>query len=153
MISRSENRSAAGFTLIELIVVIAIMGLMMVLVSVGSRPVSPATHARAAAQAIASSLRRARAEALTENRSIDFTIDISQRRYHWGSAPEGMLPSDLTLALMTSRDELVSGSVGKVRFDPDGSSSGGRVSVNGGGKIWRVGIDWLSGRASIVAPS
>jgi general secretion pathway protein H len=153
MISRSDNHSETGFTLIEMIVVIAILGLMMVLVTVGARSVSPATHARAAAQAIADGLRSARAEALTANRAVEFTIDIARRRYQSGAAPEQMLPNDLTLSLLTSRGELVSGSVAGIRFNPDGSSSGGRVTVNGGGKVWMVGIDWLSGRVSIAAPS
>jgi len=148
MTSRSET--AAGFTLIEMIVVIAILGLMMVLVSVNGTPVSPATHARAAAEAISGALRTARSEAVTDNRGVEVTIDLTRRSYRLGAAPAVTLPGDLRLALLTSTDQQVSDSVGRIRFNPDGSSSGGRVSVEGGNRTWWVGIDWLSGRVSIV---
>ena len=42
----------AGFTLVELLVVIAILGLTLALIGVAAKPVSPATHARGAAQEI-----------------------------------------------------------------------------------------------------
>jgi len=150
MTSRSDTGRAAGFTLIEMIVVIAVLGLMMVLVTVKGTPVSPGTQARAAAQAISGALRSARGAAVATNRSVAFTLDLAARSYQWGATPAEILPGDLRLALLTSRDELVAGNIGRVRFNPDGSSSGGRVSVTGGDQTWWIGIDWLSGRVSIV---
>lgn len=148
MILRSET--AAGFTLIEMIVVIAILGLVMVLVIIHGTPVSPATHARAAAESLADALRTARSEAVMSNRSVDVTIDLSHGSYRRGALPVENLPNDLSLALLTSRDELVSDTIGHIRFNRDGSSSGGRITVAGQNRIWWVGIDWLSGRVSIV---
>jgi general secretion pathway protein H len=139
-----------GFTLIELLVVIAILGLMAALVTIQGRPVSPATHARAAAQAIAGALRAARGEAIRTNRSVSFQLDVANRSYRWGRNPLETLPGDLGLELLTSRDQVGTSRVGQIRFDPDGGSSGGRVSVMGGGRLWWVGVDWLSGRVSVV---
>ena len=150
MISRSDSDRAAGFTLIEMIMVIAVLGLMVVLVTAQGTPVSPAVHARAGAQAISGALRSARGEAVNGNRDVTFTLDLAKNAYRWGDAPPHSLTGDLRLALLTSQDELVSGAVGRIRFHPDGSSSGGRVSVAGGDQIWWIGIDWLSGRVSIV---
>ena len=148
MTLRSET--AAGFTLIEMIVVMAILGLMMVLVTVSGTPVSPATHARAAAEGISGALRTARSEAVRGNSSVEVTFDLARRSYRRGAAPAVPLPGDLRLSLLTSTDQLVSGAVGHIRFNPDGSSSGGRVTIEGGNRVWWVGIDWLSGRVSIV---
>jgi general secretion pathway protein H len=147
---RSESGSAAGFTLIEMIMVIAILGLMIVLVTVSGTPVSPAVHARAGAEILAGALRAARSEAVTANRSVAVTLDLARRSYQWGRSPAKILPGDLSLSLLTSTDELVSGNTGRIRFNPDGSSSGGRVSIAGGNRMWWVGIDWLSGRVSIA---
>lgn len=150
MTSRSDIIRNAGFTLIEMMVVIAIMGLMLVLVTVGGAPVSPAIHARISAEAISAALRAARSEAVMRNRSIEFTFDLARRYYRWGNAGADVLPGDLSLAILASADDATTQSVGHVRFNPDGSSSGGRVAVSGGGRTWWVGVDWLSGRVSVV---
>ena len=147
MTSRSEPQS--GFTLVELIVVLTILGLMTALIVMNGARVSPAVHARAAAEAISGALRSARSEAVMSNRSVAFTLDLAGRSYQWGQAPRQVLSDDLRLALLTSRELLAAtGNAGVIRFDPDGGSSGGRVTIEGGGVIWWVGIDWLSGRVS-----
>jgi general secretion pathway protein H len=145
--------AASGFTLIELLVVIAILAVMLGLIGVGLRPVSSATHARSAAQEISGALRTARSSAVTANRSVAMTIDLSPPAYQWGTQPTRQLPTDIRLALLTGRDQVVSDSKGIIRFDPDGGSSGGRVSILGGGQLWMVGVDWLSGRVSVVHAS
>ena len=154
MISRSDvgraPRAAAGFTLIEMIVVLTILGLMMTLFVGNIRTVSPATHARAAAEAISGALRATRSEALMTNRSVAFSLDLVSRGYQWGQGPPHFLPDDLSLSLLTSQDQLVSEAVGRIRFDPDGGSSGGRVSIAGGNRVWWVGVDWLTGRVSMA---
>ena len=142
--------AAAGFTLIEMTVVIAVLGLMEALITIHGMPVSPATRARAAAQGISGALRSARGEALMTNRSVSFTLDVANHSYRWGQHPRQALPADLRLELLTSRDEVVAGAVGQIRFDPDGGSSGGRVSIEGGDHLWMVGVDWLSGRVSVA---
>jgi general secretion pathway protein H len=139
-----------GFTLVELLVVIAILGVMLSLVGMGVRPVSPATHARGAAQEISAALRQARSTALMRNRSVSFTLDLAGPAYQWGNEASHALPRDLKLALMTGRDQVVSENKGRIRFDPDGGSTGGRVSIDGGGQLWQVGVDWMSGRVSVV---
>jgi general secretion pathway protein H len=39
---------------------------------------------------------------------------------------------------------------GDIRFNPDGSSTGGRISVADGARSIAVGVDWLSGRVSVA---
>ena len=151
MIWRSEtNRGEAGFTLIEMIVVIAIMSLALVLIGVRGAPVSPTTHARAAAEEIAGTLRRARSEALVQNAEVPFTLSLSPAAFAVGKGARQTLPADVRLALFTHQDEVVSGAEGRIRFFPDGSSSGGRISLSGGERVWWVRIDWLSGRVTLA---
>ena len=140
----------AGFTLVELLVVIAILGVMLALIGISAKPVSPATHAHSAAQEISGALRAARSAALMSNRSVAFTFDLAPPGYQWGTQSHRALPADIKLALMTGQDQVVSQSRGRIRFDPDGASSGGRVSIQGGGQLWMVGVDWLSGRVSVM---
>jgi len=144
------GRRDLGFTLVELLVVIAILGVMLALVGISAKPISPATHAHSAAQEISGALRAARSAALMSNRSVAFTLDLAPAGYQWGNGSHHALPVDIKLALMTGQDQVVSANRGRIRFDPDGASSGGRVSIQGGGQLWMVGVDWLSGRVSVV---
>jgi len=149
MISRSDITRESGFTLIELIVVLAILGLMTMFLTANGRQVSPAVEGRAAAQAISGALRQARSEAIAGNASVWFNLDLAGRSYQWGRNPPRALPGSLSFSLLTSQDQVASESAGRIRFDPDGGSSGGRISIAGGGRAWWVGIDWLSGRISL----
>src|SRR5262245_57027955 len=141
MISRSEiaMRGEAGFTLIEMIVVLAIVALMMILVMTNQARVSPAVHARAAAQTVSAVLREARSEALMLDRSVPVAFDVVNRTYQSGNSPRNTLPDDLRLSLLVGNDQADPGR-GTIRFDPDGSSSGGRVSIEGGNQTWLVGV-------------
>jgi general secretion pathway protein H len=150
MTSPSDNGPSAGFTLIEMIIVIAILGLLIMLVMVRGTPASPALHARAGAQAIAGGLRAARSEAVLDDIGVEVTFDLARRTYRWSHRSVEALPSDIDLALLTNDQEAISGAVGRIRFHPDGSSSGGRLSVRGGGRTWWVGVDWLTGQVSLV---
>ena len=40
--------------------------------------------------------------------------------------------------------------VGAIRFYPDGSSTGGRITVASGERKYLVDVDWLTGRVSIA---
>ena len=140
----------AGFTLIELVVVMAIMGVMIAMVTLRGAPTSPATHARASARALSGALRAARSEAIMTNSSVAITIDTNKGLYQWGKRPVESLPPDIRVALMTGRDQQSGDGVGQFRFDPDGGSSGGRVAVTGGDRTYWVGIDWLTGRVSLA---
>jgi general secretion pathway protein H len=152
MISRSETFASAesGFTLFEMMVVLTIVALMTVLIIAGQNRVSPSVHARAAAQALSGALREARSEAMMQDRSVSFTLDVSNRTYRWGNSPRQALSDDLRLSLLIGDDQLRPGEGASIRFDPDGSSSGGRISIDGDNQIWIVGVDWLSGRVTIA---
>ena len=147
MTSRSDT--AAGFTLIELVIVIAVIGLALSLVSLRSNPVGPATHARAVAQELSGALRAARGEAIATNRAVAFVLDLSRRSYSWGRSAPKDLPRDVGMALMTTQEQ-ASAAGGQIRFYPDGSSSGGRVTIDVAGSVWWVGVDWISGRVLVV---
>jgi general secretion pathway protein H len=95
-------------------------------------------------------MRSARSEAILTNRSVAFSVDSAGRRYWWGNRTPQLLSADLNLALMTTKAQMASDTQGQVRFDPDGGSTGGRVAIAGGDHTWWVGVDWLSGRVSVV---
>ena len=140
----------AGFTLIELLVVLAILGFALVLIVGYKPPWSRTLGLRGAAAEVASGLRAARSEAILRNRPIDFAIDLTGHRFQAGSAEARQLPPQLGLALLTVAGERYNGHTGAIRFQPDGSSSGGRIALADGGHTIALGVDWLTGRVSVA---
>ncbi|HYU11927.1 MAG TPA: GspH/FimT family pseudopilin [Stellaceae bacterium] len=140
----------AGFTLLELIVTLSILGLALALIVGFKPPWSGGLGLRGTAAELASGLRLARSEAILRNQSVAFELDLAGHRYRVGSGTVRQLPRQLKLALLTITGEQRDVAQGDIRFNPDGSSTGGRISVADGVRSIAVGVDWLSGRVSVA---
>ena len=62
------------------------------------------------------------------------------------------LPEGVELQLTTAASEVVEENVGRIRFFPDGGSTGGRVDLNVNGREYIVNVAWLTGEASLELP-
>jgi general secretion pathway protein H len=142
-----------GFTLLEMIIVLAVAGMMIALAVATGNPISPGTRASMAAREISGALRAARLEAITADRAVTVTFDLAGHRYQIGASEWRPIASEIVLGLLTTRGEVVSKTSGRVRFMSDGSSTGGRLTLSGGGRTFWVGIDWISGRVAQREPS
>ncbi|PIV82132.1 type II secretion system protein GspH, partial [bacterium CG17_big_fil_post_rev_8_21_14_2_50_64_8] len=60
------------------------------------------------------------------------------------------LPEKIEVALFTAQSELMDAKTGAIRFYPDGSSTGGRVTLSRGERKYRVDVDWMTGRVKIL---
>ncbi len=147
---RRCGAGTSGFTLIEIFVVLAILGLALALVVGYGSPAGRGLDLRGSAAALASGLRLARSEAILHNRAVTFDLDLAGRRYRSGSGPVHQLPASLAIELLTITGERRNADTGSIRFNPDGSSSGGRISLADGGRKIMVGVEWLTGRVSIA---
>jgi general secretion pathway protein H len=139
-----------GFTLIELLVSLAILGLALTLIAGYKPPWSRGLGLQATAGELAASLRLARSEAILSNRPVLFDLDLIGHRYRIGTETARRLPADLSLELLTISGEALNGREGDIRFNPDGSSTGGRISLADGRRRIGVGVDWLTGRVSVA---
>lgn len=140
-----------GFTLLEILVVLVIGVLLVALVPPLLSGMSGATELRGAARQLAAGLRNARNEAVTRQREAILTLDLAQRRFAVSGDPrEITLPDGLALKLYTARSELLDAATGNIRFFPDGSSTGGAITVSGPKLAYRVNVDWLTGAIAIV---
>ncbi|HLZ67811.1 MAG TPA: GspH/FimT family pseudopilin [Aliidongia sp.] len=150
MIWRSSiARSERGFTLIEMIVVLAILSLVLVMVAARGPLGLHTLTARAAANELASGFRQARARAVADNRPVAVSIDLAAHNWRIGADRPTALPRDLNIAVLTVAGQTVGGTTADIRFLPDGSSTGGRVELKDGRRRMRIGIDWLNGRVSV----
>ena len=140
-----------GFTLVELLVVLAIAGLMMAVAPPLISSVMPGVELKAAARRTAGALRLTREIAIADGRDAAWVIDIDSKRYRIdGDRRGGSLPAGLEVELVAAEDEMQSDSVGAIRFFPDGSSTGGRVILKRGDGGYQVGVNWLTGRILIA---
>ncbi|TVQ86573.1 MAG: type II secretion system protein GspH [Chromatiaceae bacterium] len=140
-----------GFTLVELLVVLAIAGLMLALTPPLIGAALPGVELKGAARRTAAALRLTREIAIAEGRSAAWVLDLTGRRYHLdGDTRGGRLPAGIELQLTAAEAELQSETLGGIRFFPDGSSTGGRVVLQRAGRGYQVGVNWLTGRVLIA---
>lgn len=147
-------RASHGFTLIELMVVLAIAGLLVAVVPPSFDRLRQSSQYRATVKTVMHEMKQARSLALQDGRAVRFEVDLGRRTFGiQGGAPH-LLPADLELRATTAESETVSGVAG-ISFLPQGGATGGNVDVlrpDGSGA--RLGVDWLSGqiRVSAVSP-
>lgn len=144
------RRPSDGFTLIELLATLAILGFALVLVAGYKAPWSSALGLEGTAADLASGLRLARSEAIASNRPVAFALDLAGHRYRVGDGAPRRLPADLSIELLTITGEQRAATAGDIRFNPDGSSTGGRIALVDGRRRVAVGVDWLTGRVTIA---
>lgn len=139
-----------GFTLIELIVTLAVVALVFTLVVPRLRQAPDLSDLRAAARDVAAVLRMARSEAISAGRPTDFLADTASGTYaiDRGSGPVGSIPQGARLTLLTA-PELAAGPSGAIRFYPDGSASGGGLALMQGSLRYEVLVNWMSGAVTI----
>ncbi len=126
----------SGFTLLEMLVVIAVLGLAATVVLTSVPPRSVRAEVRAGAAALAGGLRTARGRAIATDRPVAVVLDPASRMFRVGAGPVTRLPDRLAMA--ATRPAIV--------FAPDGSSSGGRIELASGGIHVQLDVSWLTGR-------
>ena len=143
-------RAARGFTLLEvlMVLVIAAAGFALV-VRFTSAGVSGA-ELKSAARTVAAGLRAARGTAIATQESAAMLLDLDRRTIEvTGAAKPRALSDRLELKLYTAQSEVRDDRHGAIRFYPDGSSTGGRVTPSAGERKLLVDVDWLTRRVSI----
>jgi len=142
--------AARGFTLIEMLLVLTLAASLMVLVVPNFGPLLARAQLYSATRDVASALRHVQGLALIRGHSTEFELAVDE---HWyrvtGRKKAYPLPAGIGLGLYTAETETLDAGLGRIRFFPDGSSTGGKVTLRSDTAKREVSVNWLTGEVLI----
>lgn len=143
-VRRRDARGEAGFSLLELLVALSIVALALVIAVPNIRQASGSNSLRLLSHRVASELQLARSKAILERRPVAFVADARTGAFgvEVGSI---VLPPETVLAIAGSLLRPAGPHASRIVFFPDGSSSGGRVTLGNLKSLSMINVDWLTG--------
>lgn len=107
---------------------------------------------KGAARDIASGLRFARGQALTTQKDTQLSIDLEENTYTVsGQDKTYHLSNDIEITLAVAQNEASGDGEGSIRYFADGSSSGGRITLELNDLKQTVDVNWLTGQIELNA--
>lgn len=140
---QASVRGERGFTLLEILVVLAIAGLITAVALPRFGGTLDGLRARSASREVAALLRAARLDAIKERTVVVVAADpaTQELRTEVGGRERVLkIEPPLRLVLFTEP---------RIRFSPRGGADAARVAVSGGGRAFEVAVHPLTGRVSI----
>jgi general secretion pathway protein H len=137
-----------GFTLIELVAVIVLIGIALTVVSMSFGKSMSSAKVQAASRDLVAALRYTRGQAIVTGKQAALDLDIANNTYQAPRKAMVKLPKDMHMVLLTAESEQTGATSGRIRFFADGASTGGHISVLMGQREWRINVSWLTGEVT-----
>ena len=141
---------ARGFTLLEMLAVILLIGIAAAAVSISVTQGLASARINAASSELAGALRATRAQAIVRGHEEHFDVDTRADTYRNVKQQDVRLPKGLRLSITSAKEDQPNDHTGRIRFFPDGSSTGGRITLQSGKRQWHVNVSWLTGEVRVV---
>ncbi|WMJ67780.1 GspH/FimT family pseudopilin [Stenotrophomonas sp. 24(2023)] len=142
---RLPGRRVAGLTLLEMLLVIALLAAVGLVTAAGLSRGLGGMQLRSSGKDIANQLRMVRAQAIARGEAQRFVIET--QRHHWQGIDgrQGNIPPRLQVSFEGAAQLAAAPGQGVIEFHPDGGSSGGRIQLQQGDAQWRIDVGWLTG--------
>ncbi|NMG70952.1 GspH/FimT family pseudopilin [Parazoarcus communis] len=136
-----------GFTLIELVVAIAIAALLVGAIATNYARLQQAMEYRSVVREVLAGMRTARNEAQRSGRPVSFVVDLEQRSYGVSDHGFGRFPDSVDVRVTVASTEAFQRGRSAIRFLPQGGATGGSVDIlrASSGEGVRLRVDWLLG--------
>jgi general secretion pathway protein H len=142
-----------GFTLLEMLVVLLLLAIAYALTPPMFSSGLSTTELKSAARQLAAGLRKTRSHAIVTRREATLSVDVDAHRFQLtGDKKSYPLPARAEVTVFTAKSETNAEQSAAIRFFPDGSSTGGRITLAAGERKFLVDVDWLTGLVEIRDP-
>jgi len=142
---RLHGRRAAGLSLLEMLLVIALIAAIGLITAAGLSRGFAGMQLRSAGKDIANQLRMVRAQAIARGEPQRFVIEPARHRWQGANQRQGDVPTQLQVQFEGAAQLATAPGQGVIEFHPDGGSSGGRIRLQRDGAEWRIDVGWLTG--------
>lgn len=148
---RVRGRRAAGFTLLELLIVLFLISIVIVIASVSLVSTARSSGLQAAAASISAAFMRARALAVLEGRREDVLVDLDQKEFGIKNGKRGMkhLGRGIYMKVINPDGATVRSGTCRIAFFPSGSASDKTVVVWNEKDQYSIEPDPVTGAAEI----
>lgn len=144
-----RHGGARGFSLIEIVVVLAIVASAALLAATVLSGGFERLQLQACAKQIAANLRYARAQAIATGTPQRFVIDPRAHAWQAPNGRHGDIPQKLAVSFRGAREVQPQAGQGAIVFFADGASTGGGIHLGAGRATWDIDVAWLSGEISL----
>ena len=144
----SALQDDAGFTLVELLVVLTVMALVLTAIPLAYQGIVPRAQLRDATAVVVSHLKQARLTAMEEGRVVSLPFENGDPLPAPLPQVSDDMPDEDTVRYIPfeSSDSSTNPGTTILTFHPDGGSSGGTLDLSHGDLSTQITVDWLTGR-------
>lgn len=123
-----------------MLAVVALIAVAMVVLSIGIGRYQQRLAEENSLKAMVQALRAARVQAIVSGQPARARFDLVERSINGPGQPTKLWPESWQVQLSTAQ-----GLGQSYQFFPDGSASGGNLTITGHGRQWRIDVNWLTG--------
>lgn len=141
----------AGWTLVELLVVLLILGAVASLAMPTLRAALPSLRLASQVREIVAALRQCQRQSIESGQETEAVVDLTAKTITSCDGISLRIDPRAAIELTSVTTEARGANAGRMRFFPDGTSTGGRIRLTYGSRHYDVTVDWIMGRAVLAS--